>query len=140
MMGLFVIGMLVMFLAAGAFAVQNPDTAQFHFLSYVWALPQWAPALIGVGVMAILLVLHMSFATIGTQLQRFGYHREIGGHRDTISGLEEENARLREQLAEARGVASVPPATRPAAAEPGSGWRGWLRSPREMASRRSSTS
>lgn len=135
-----------MFLAAGAFAVQNPDSAQFHFLSYVWELPQWVPALAGVSVMAVLLVLHMTFATIGGQLQRFGHHRELGGHQDAISELEARNAKLREELAAARGAAS---ATRAAASAPAApagsaahaagtpGWRSWLRAPGSAASKRS---
>lgn len=132
-MGLFVIGMLVVFLATGAFAVQNPDSAQFHFLSYVWNVPMWVPTLVGVGAMAVLMFLAMTFATVGGQLMRFGYHRQIGGHQQTIAELEEQVARLREQLAAARGSA---PAARAAPATPrtngGSGmrgWREWLRPP-----------
>jgi uncharacterized integral membrane protein len=136
MMGLFVIGMLVVFLATGAFAVQNPDTAQFHLLSYSWSVPMWVPTLVGVGAMAALLFLAMTFATVGGQLMRFGYHRQIGGHRATIAELEDEVARLRDQLAAARGSTPGRPATttpRPNAGSGGSGgtggWRTWLRPP-----------
>lgn len=133
MMGLFIIGMLIVFLATGAFAVQNPDTSQFHFLSYAWNVPLWVPTLVGVGAMAMLLFLAMTFATVGGQLMRFGYHRQIGGHRQTIAELEDQVARLREQLAAARGSASGPPAagtTRGTNSGSGlRGWREWLRPP-----------
>lgn len=121
---MYLILLLVVFAAFGVFAVQNNGTQDFAFLGTMWNLPTWAPAAIGTIAMAVLLILHMSHAGLGSQIMRIGHDRAIGQHRGLISNLRDENTRLREELAASRG--EVRGAAR--GAQPQRSWRDGLRS------------
>lgn len=105
---MYLILLLAIFALAGVFAVQNPGSQVFHLLGYSWLLPTWAPAVIGVGAVSVLLILVMSYAGIGSRFRQMGHGREIDVHRRQIEDLRAENARLREELAAARGAAAGP--------------------------------
>ena len=111
---MYLISLLVLFVVAAVFAMQNGGTQDFSLLGYTWNLPTWAPALIGTGIASALLLLHMSHAGLGARMRDFGHGRTIDEHRGTIDDLRVENSRLREQLAEMRGAASVRSGSAPA--------------------------
>jgi hypothetical protein len=113
---MYLIVLLVAFAIFGVFAVQNDGTQVFQLLGYSWRLPTWAPAAVGMSVVSVLLLLHMSHAGIGSRLIRIGHGRSLDQHRDTIDELRAENGRLRVDLAAARGRAE-------GAAEAGAGPR-----------------
>ncbi len=100
---MYLISLLVVFALFGVFAVQNGGTQDFTLLGYTWNLPTWAPAAIGTGIVSVLLILHMSHAGLGHHIRQLGHGRAIDEHRGFIEELRDENARLREQLASARG-------------------------------------
>ena len=100
---MYVIALLIVFAALGVFAVQNDSTQVFTLMGYTWSLPTWVPTAIGTGVVSVLLLLHVSHAGIGLRLRQMGHGRALEEHRDVIDELRSENARLREQVAAARG-------------------------------------
>jgi hypothetical protein len=100
---MYLILLLVVYGLLGVFAVQNGGTHDFTLLGYTWGLPIWGPTAIGTGAVSVLLLLHMSHAGLGSRFREMGYGREIDEHRDRIDLLRSENARLREELAAARG-------------------------------------
>jgi hypothetical protein len=100
---MYLILMLAVFVLTGVFSLQNVGTHDFSLLGYSWSLPLWAPTAIGVGAMAVLLLLHMSHAGLGSRFRELGYGRELDDQRDRIEALHADNARLREELAAARG-------------------------------------
>jgi uncharacterized integral membrane protein len=100
---MYLILLMVVFALTGVFAVQNAGTHDFSLLGYTWSLPLWAPTAIGVAVVSVLLMLHMSHAGLGSRFREMGHGREIDEHRDRIDGLLAENAKLREELAAAQG-------------------------------------
>ena len=111
---MYLILLLVVFILTGVFSVQNVGTHDFTLLGYSWTLPLWAPTAIGVAIVSVLLLLHMSYAGLGSRFREMGYGRELDDHRGRIDGLVAENARLREELAAARGeVRGAATAARP---------------------------
>jgi hypothetical protein len=100
---MYLILLLVVFAITGLFAVQNDQTQTFTLLSYSWSVPIWTPAVIGVGVVSALLMLHMSHAGMGSQLRSMSQDRMLDEHRGRLDDLRAENAGLREELAAARG-------------------------------------
>jgi uncharacterized integral membrane protein len=100
---MYVILLLVVFALLGVFSVQNGSTHDFSLLGYTWNLPLWAPTVIGTAAVSVLLMLHLSHAGLGSRLREMGYGREIDEHRGRIDTLRDDNARLREELAAARG-------------------------------------
>ncbi|HEY4025581.1 MAG TPA: hypothetical protein VGO86_04040 [Candidatus Dormibacteraeota bacterium] len=71
------------------------------------------PTAIGVGLTSALLMLHMSHTGLGSRIREIGHGRAIDEHRDTIDELRAANARLREDLAAARGEARGAARTEP---------------------------
>lgn len=104
---MYLIALLIVFGLLGVFAVQNGGTQDFTLLGYTWNLPTWAPTAIGTGLASVLLLLHMSHAGLGARFRELGHGRALDEHRGLIEDLRADNARLREQLAAARGAASV---------------------------------
>jgi uncharacterized integral membrane protein len=102
---MYLIAILVLFALLGVFAMQNGGTQDFTLLGYTWNLPTWAPTAIGTIVASVLLLLHMSHAGLGARFREAGHGRTLHEHRGFIEELRSENARLREQLAAARGAA-----------------------------------
>ena len=100
---MYLILLLVVFALFGVFAVQNGGTHDFTLLGYTWGLPVWGPTAIGIAIVAVLLLLHMSHAGLGSRFREMGHGRELDEHRDRIEELRSENGRLREELAAARG-------------------------------------
>lgn len=100
---MYVILLLVVFALTGVFMVQNGNTHDFTLLGYTWTLPLWAPVAIGVAAVSVLLLLHLSHTGIGLRFREMGHWRELDEHINRIDGLRDENARLREELAAARG-------------------------------------
>jgi len=100
---MFLLALLIVFVLTGVFATQNAGTQSFTLLGYSWAEPLWVPTAIGVGIVSALFVLHMGSADVGYRFRRLGHDRQIEGHRGLIADLREENSRLREELAAARG-------------------------------------
>jgi uncharacterized integral membrane protein len=131
---MYLILLLVVFAITGLFAVQNDQTQTFTLLSYSWNVPLWTPAVIGVGVVAALLMLHMSHAGMGSRLRSMGQDRMLDEHRGRLDDLRTENAGLREELAAARG--EVRGATR---VTTGRSWMDGIRTFPSRFSRRSST-
>lgn len=105
---MYLIALLVVFALLGVFGMQNSGTQDFTLLGYTWNLPTWAPTAIGTAAVSVLLMLHMSHAGIGARFREMGHGRTLDEHRGMIEELRAENGRLREQLAAARGAASVP--------------------------------
>jgi hypothetical protein len=124
---MYLIVLLVVFAVFGVFAVQNGGTQDFTLLGYTWALPIWAPTGIGIAIVAVLLLLHMSHSGLGARFQAMGYGRRLGEHRGTIDELRTENGRLREELAGMRGAASARPA--------GARGRSWMDDVRDLPNR-----
>ena len=125
---MFLLALLIVFVLTGVFATQNGSTQSFTLLGYSWVEPIWLPTAIGVGIVSALFVLHMGSADIGYRFRRLGHDRQIEGHRDLIADLRDENSRLREELAAARG--------RPVSRTPAQSWVDGLRSQaRRMAGR-----
>ncbi|HKF16395.1 MAG TPA: hypothetical protein VKF14_04245 [Candidatus Dormibacteraeota bacterium] len=125
---MFLLALLIVFVLTGVFASQNGGTQSFTLLGYSWVEPIWLPTAIGVGIVSALFVLHMGSADIGYRFRRLGHDRQIEGHRDLIADLRDENSRLREELAAARG--------RPVSRTPAQSWVDGLRSQaRRMAGR-----
>ena len=104
---MYLIALLVVFGLFGLFAMQNDSTQTFTLAGYTWSLPIWAPTAVGVGAMSVLLLLHMSQAGLGSRFREVGMGRALDQHRGAIESLRDENARLREELAAARGAASA---------------------------------
>ncbi len=100
---MYLILLLVVFAVFGVFAAQNGGTHDFTLLGYAWNMPLWVPAAIGTAAVSVLLLLHMSHATLGSQFRELGHGRMLDAQRDRIEELREENVQLREQLAAARG-------------------------------------
>jgi uncharacterized integral membrane protein len=125
---MYLIALLVVFALLGVFAVQNGGTQDFSLLGYTWNLPTWAPTAIGTAIVAVLLMFHMSHAGIGARFREMGHGRTLDEHRGLIDELRTENGRLREELAAARGAASV--STRTPAAD-----RSWMNDLRDLPSR-----
>ena len=125
---MYLILLLVVFALTGVFAVQNVGTQAFNLLGYTWNLPIWAPTAIGVALVSLLLMLHMSHAGLGSRFRELGHGREIDEHRDQIDGLRAENARLREELAATRGEVR-------GAASTGAPRRSWMDGVRSMGDR-----
>jgi len=126
---MYVILLLVVFALTGVFAVQNGSTHDFSLLGYAWTLPIWAPTAIGVAVVSLLLLLHLSHADIGSRFREMGHWRELDDHVNRIERLRADNAQLREELAAARGR------VRGAAASGGSPAQSWMDGFRAMTSR-----
>ena len=108
-MGLIVIALLIVWAAVGALVVQNADTVHVTLLSYGWDVPMWAPTVVAVAATSALLLLTVIAAGLGHQVRTFG-------HRRTIAELDDENARLRDQLRGRTASATTP-----------RDWRGWFR-------------
>jgi hypothetical protein len=106
---MYLILLLAVFALTGVFAVQNSGTQDFHYLGWGRSLPVWAPTAVGVGVVSVLLIAVRSYAGLGSRLREIGHGREIDQHVRVVEDLRAENARLREELAEARGALSVVP-------------------------------
>jgi uncharacterized integral membrane protein len=104
---MYLIVLLVVFGLLGVFAVQNGGTQDFTLLGYTWNLPIWVPTAIGTAIVSVLLLLQMSHAGLGARFREFGHGRSLNEHRGVIEELRDQNARLREQLAELRGAASA---------------------------------
>lgn len=117
---MFLLALLIVFALTGMFAFQNGDTQSFTLLGYRWVEPLWVPTAIGVGIVAALFLLHLGGSGLGYRFREFGHGREIDGHRSLIAGLRDENSRLREELAAARG--------RPVSSTPARSWMDGLRS------------
>jgi uncharacterized integral membrane protein len=100
---MYLIALLVAFILVGVFSVQNDSTQTFTLLSYTWNLQTWVPTAIGSGVIAALLLLHMSHAGLGGRLRQIGHGRTLDEHRDVIDQMRVENSRLREELAAVKG-------------------------------------
>jgi len=100
---MFLLALLIVFALTGVFAFQNGDTQSFTLLGYRWVEPLWVPTAIGVGIVAALFLLHLGGSGLGYRFREFGRGREIEGHRSLIADLRDENSRLREELAAARG-------------------------------------
>jgi uncharacterized integral membrane protein len=100
---MYLILMLVVFALTGVFALQNVGTHDFTLLGYSWSLPLWAPTVLGVAAVSVLLLLHMSHSGLGSRFREMGYGRELDEQRDRVDELQADNARLREELAAARG-------------------------------------
>jgi uncharacterized integral membrane protein len=125
---MFLLALLIVFVLTGVFATQNGSTQSFTLLGYSWVEPIWLPTAIGVGIVSALFVLHMGSADIGYRFRRLGHDRRIEGHRGLIADLRDENSRLREELAAARG--------RPVSRTSAQSWMDGLRSQaRRMAGR-----
>jgi hypothetical protein len=107
---MYLIVLLAVLALTGVFAVQNGGTQDFHYLGYGRELPVWAPTAIGVGIVSVLLIVVRSYTGLGSRLREIGHGRELDQHVRVIEDLRTENARLREELAEARGALSVVPA------------------------------
>ncbi len=106
MIAMYVIALLVVYVLLGVFAVQNGGTQTFTLLGYSWDLPTWVPTAAAAAVVSVLLILQMSATDLGYRMRLFGHSRAIDEHRGLIANLRDENARLREQLAAARGASS----------------------------------
>jgi hypothetical protein len=78
------------------------------------------PTAIGVGIVSALFLLHMGGVDLGYRFRQFGHDRQVEGHRNLIADLRDENSRLREELAAARG--------RPVSSTPAPSWIDGLRS------------
>lgn len=102
---MFLIALLAAYVLLGVFVVQNGGFQDFTFLGYTWHLATWAPTAVGVGVVSALMVLHMGTSGMGHRLRQYGHTRDLDEHRGLIADLRDENARLREELAAARGAA-----------------------------------
>jgi len=133
---MYLILLLVVFALTGVFAVQNVGTQDFNLLGYTWNLPIWAPTAIGVALVSLLLMLHMSHAGLGSRFRELGHGREIDEHRDQIDGLRAENARLREELAATRGEVRGAAST---GAPPRRSWMDGVRSMGERVRNRNTT-
>jgi uncharacterized integral membrane protein len=101
---MYLIALLVVFILGIVFAIQNNGHQDFTFLGYTWSLRTWIPTAIGTGIMAALLMLHMSYAGLGYRLRRFGQDRSLDEQRGMVVELREENTELREELAAATGA------------------------------------
>ncbi len=123
---MYLILLLVVFALFGVFAVQNGGTHDFTLLGYTWNLPLWVPTAIGTAAASVLLLLHMSHATLGSQFRELGHGRALDAQRDRIEELREENVQLRERLAAARGQ------VRGAAASGGAPRQSWVDGLRAM--------
>jgi hypothetical protein len=115
---MYLILLLAVFALTGVFAVQNDSAQHFTLLGYAWTVPVWAPTVVGVAVVSVLFLLHMSHAGMGDRIRAVRSDRSLDEHRGMIDDLRAQNARLREELAavrgELRGAArgGVAPATR----------------------------
>lgn len=112
-LAMFLIALLAAYVLLGVFVVQNGGAQDFSFLGYTWHLATWAPTAVGVGVVSALMLLHMGTSGVGHRFRRYGHSRDLDEHRGLISDLRDENARLREELAAARGAAGRTAADRP---------------------------
>lgn len=99
---MYLIGLLLVFGLLGVFAMENGGAQDFTFLGYIWHFPGWVPAAVGVTLVTLLLVLHMTHAGLRHGLHRVGYQRTVDQHRALIADLRAENASLREELAALR--------------------------------------
>jgi uncharacterized integral membrane protein len=100
---MYLIALLVVFVLFGVFAAQNGGTQDFTFLGYTFHLQSWVPTAIGTGIVSALLMLHMGAAGLGHRFREIGHGRALHEHRGVIEDLRDENSRLREELAAARG-------------------------------------
>lgn len=130
---MYLILLLAVFALTGVFAVQNEGTQVFHLLGYTWTLPTWVPTTVGVGIVSALLLLVASYSGLGSRFREIGHGREIDDHRRVIQDLRDENARLREQLAAARG--EVRGAARGTGAGAGAPRPSWLEAIRDLPNR-----
>jgi uncharacterized integral membrane protein len=117
---MFLLALLIVFVLTGVFATQNGGTQSFTLLGYSWVEPLWVPTAIGVGIVSALFLLHMGGVDLGYRFRQFGHDRQVEGHRSLIADLRDENSRLREELAAARG--------RPMTSTPAPSWIDGLRS------------
>ena len=138
---MYLIFMLVVYALLGVFAVQNGSTHDFTLLGYTWSLPIWVPTAIGTAAVSVLLLLHMSHAGLGSRFREMGFGRELDEHRDRIDGLRAENARLREELAAARGeVRGATTAGRTPQPRPQQSWTAGFRAMGDRVRNRTTTS
>jgi len=117
---MFLLALLIVFALTGVFSYQNGDTQSFTLLGYRWVEPVWLPTAIGVGIVAALFLLHLGGSDLGYRFRELGHGRQIEGHRSLIADLRDQNSRLREELAAARG--------RPMSSTPAQSWMEGLRS------------
>ncbi len=101
---LFLILLLVVVAALIVFAAQNGNTENVSFLGFqLTNVPAWQPPVVAGGIMALLLLLYMLYASARHGMRRRGLHRKISDHESNVAELRAENENLRRQVADAHG-------------------------------------
>lgn len=94
----------------GIFVAQNSGTEEVRFLAFHWAgVRQWVPPAIAGGAVAILLILYMLMASGRRGIRQRGLR---GRAESKLADLQNENERLRQEVAELRNRRPMGPRDR----------------------------
>lgn len=107
--------LILAMLAIGLYAAQNTGTHDVTLWNYHWsAVPDWLPVVLAAGLMAVLFLVFVAYASTRSAFRRGALRRRITTNEATMGDLRKENQRLREENArlksEMHGLRTAPTA------------------------------